>query len=206
MTEYNYEFLQSQNYQSINETEKVKLPTKYGNFALKVFHADDGDHVVLIKGEVHGKKNVIVRLHSECFTGDIFSSCRCDCGQQLRKSMEFIEKAGEGIILYMRQEGRGIGLVDKIKAYALQENGFDTVEANRKLGFAADLRSYKTGAKILKQLGLSSIRLLTNNPGKIAGLRAEGLKISERIPLIVEPNENNKFYLFTKKQKLRHLI
>lgn len=192
----------------ITETDKIHLPTKYGNFLMKVFHTniDDLDHIALIKGEIKEKKDVLVRVHSECITGDLFSSCRCDCGDQLIKSMEIIEQEGEGVILYMRQEGRGIGLLNKVKAYALQEKGMDTVEANHTLGFDVDLRDYGIGAQILKKLGLSSIRLLTNNPRKIVGLKGHGLIVCERVPLVIEPNKHNNCYLETKKQKLNHLL
>jgi 3,4-dihydroxy 2-butanone 4-phosphate synthase/GTP cyclohydrolase II len=155
---------------------------------------------------VHGKKDVLVRVHSECLTGDVFGSLRCDCGEQLAAALAKIEFCGRGVLLYMRQEGRGIGLKDKLRAYELQEKGYDTVEANKLLGYAADLRDYGTGAQILADLGLSTIRLITNNPKKIVGLEGFGLKISQRVPLEIKANEFNARYLKTKSSKLGHLL
>ncbi|MDP2749301.1 MAG: bifunctional 3,4-dihydroxy-2-butanone-4-phosphate synthase/GTP cyclohydrolase II [Nanoarchaeota archaeon] len=199
---------QRSQFSNIHETEEIELPTRHGNFKMKIFESDvdKKHHIALIKGDIKNKTDVLVRVHSECITGDAFSSRRCDCGEQLHKAMEMIEKEGQGVILYMRQEGRGIGLVNKVKAYALQEKGFDTVEANNKLGYDDDLRDYGIGAQILKKLGLSSIRLLTNNPRKVIGLEGHGLKISKRIALLIEPNEKNRYYLETKKNKLKHLL
>ncbi|MEW5994245.1 MAG: GTP cyclohydrolase II, partial [Candidatus Zixiibacteriota bacterium] len=163
-------------------------------------------HLALTKGEVTGKKNVLVRVHSSCLTGDVFHSKRCDCGDQLHAAMEMVEREGLGVILYMRQEGRGIGLANKILAYELQDNGRDTVQANQDLGFKPDLRDYGIGAQILVDLGLTSIRLLTNNPKKVVGLKGYGLEIVERVPLEVEPSQHNFSYLETKRDKLGHLL
>ena len=187
----------------------VDLPNKYGEFKMHTFEnklSQDEPHVALVKGIINSEEPVLVRLHSECFTGDIFGSLRCDCGEQLDKSMEIIEREGRGVLLYMRQEGRGIGLVNKVKAYHLQEQGFDTVDANNKLGFKADLREYGEGAQILHSLGVRKIRLLTNNPKKIVGLREFDLEVVERCPMEVEANSINKMYLMTKRDKMGHLI
>lgn len=184
------------------------LPTRFGHFRLVVYEdlVEHQHHLALIKGEVKGQKRVMVRVHSQCFTGDILGSLRCDCGEQLAKALRMIESEGEGVLLYMRQEGRGIGLLNKLLAYQLQDIGLDTVEANLALGFKADMRDYGIGAQILVDLGLTTIRLLTNNPRKMAGLEGYGLKIVKRIPIQIKPNRSNLRYLQAKKEKLGHLI
>ncbi|MCL4509701.1 MAG: bifunctional 3,4-dihydroxy-2-butanone-4-phosphate synthase/GTP cyclohydrolase II [Bacteroidetes bacterium] len=186
----------------------TKLPTQYGNFDLHLYQSiiDKKEHLALVKGEIESDKPILVRVHSECLTGDVFGSQRCDCGEQLHRAMKMVEREGVGIVLYMRQEGRGIGLVNKIKAYKLQDDGHDTVEANEELGFKADLRDYGIGAQILVDLGVKKMRLLTNNPKKIVGLEGYGLEIVERVPIEIEPNEINHRYLETKRDKLGHLI
>jgi 3,4-dihydroxy 2-butanone 4-phosphate synthase/GTP cyclohydrolase II len=192
----------------VERMEVVKMPTDYGNFDLYLYRSKlDGEHhLALVYGEVAGKKNVLVRVHSECLTGDVFGSRRCDCGPQLQQAMRQVAEAGHGVIVYMRQEGRGIGLAPKIKAYKLQEQGYDTVEANKKLGFEMDLREYGLGAQILADLGLKTIRLLTNNPRKVVGLEGYGLEIVEQVPIRVKPNPHNTRYLNTKREKLGHLL
>ncbi len=192
----------------VEREEVVKMPTEFGDFDLYLYHSklDNHHHLALVRGDVAGKKNVLVRVHSECLTGDVFGSRRCDCGPQLHQAMRQVAEAGRGVIVYMRQEGRGIGLAPKIRAYKLQEQGYDTVEANKKLGFDMDLREYGLGAQILVDLGLKTIRLLTNNPKKVVGLEGYGLEIVEQVPIKVKPNQHNARYLKTKREKLGHLL
>ena len=192
----------------IEKMEVVQLPTDYGEFQLHLYRSklDDQHHLALVMGDVASRDEVLVRVHSECLTGDVFGSRRCDCGPQLHQAMRQVAEAGFGVIVYMRQEGRGIGLAPKIQAYKLQENGYDTVEANRKLGFPMDLREYGLGAQILVDLGLKRIRLLTNNPKKLIGLEGYGLEIVAQVPIRIAPNPHNEKYLQTKRDKLGHLI
>jgi 3,4-dihydroxy 2-butanone 4-phosphate synthase/GTP cyclohydrolase II len=192
----------------VERVTEASLPTRYGEFRAIVYEdvVEPYAHIALVKGQVRGKKRVLVRVHSQCLTGDVLHSLRCDCGEQLAKAMRVIAEEGIGVLLYMRQEGRGIGITNKLRAYALQDKGLDTVDANLKLGFSADLRDYGIGAQILSDLGLSSIRLLTNNPRKVVGLRGFGLEIVERVPIVVKANKRNAKYLITKRDRLGHLL
>ena len=192
----------------VEAVEEVDLPTDYGHFRLKMYRSRISglEHLALVKGDVADGEPVLVRVHSECFTGDVLGSERCDCGPQLHTAMEMVQREGRGAILYMRQEGRGIGLANKLHTYHLQEKGLDTVEANIALGFPPDLRDYGEGAQILVDLGIRRLRLLTNNPRKIAGLEGYGLEIAERVPIVIPANSHDKRYLDTKKEKMGHLI
>ena len=192
----------------VKQVADVDFPSRYGHFRIKAYESalDGKCHIAVVKGDVAGKKNVLVRVHSECLTGDALGSLRCDCGDQLAIALKNIEKEGEGVVLYMRQEGRGIGLANKMRAYELQDKGADTVEANVELGFAPDLRDYGIGAQILSDLGLTSIRLMTNNPAKRAGLEGYNLEIVERVPLVVKANKFDKRYLSVKKVKMGHIL
>lgn len=192
----------------VREVARAKMPAEFGDFELVAFEndVDHKEHVALVKGDIQADEPVLVRMHSECLTGDVFHSQRCDCGDQLHEAMRMVEEAGKGVIVYMRQEGRGIGLINKIKAYHLQEKGMDTVEANVELGFAPDMRDYGLGAQILVSLGVKKLRLITNNPKKMIGLEGYGLEIVERVSVEIEPTEANKRYLKTKKDKMGHIL
>jgi 3,4-dihydroxy 2-butanone 4-phosphate synthase / GTP cyclohydrolase II len=192
----------------VQREAEASLPSRYGEWRVIAYAnaVDHFEHVALVKGDVRSEPNVLVRMHSECLTGDVFHSLRCDCGEQLESAMRIIDEAGHGVIVYLRQEGRGIGLVHKLRAYALQDTGMDTVQANEALGFRPDLREYGIGAQILLDLGLSTIRILTNNPKKIVGLDGYGLSVTEQVPLSIDPNPHNQGYLTAKREKLGHLL
>jgi 3,4-dihydroxy 2-butanone 4-phosphate synthase / GTP cyclohydrolase II len=192
----------------VHRVVSTSLPTKFGDFTIFLYRSDTDskEHVALVKGEIDSNEPVLVRVHSECLTGDLFGSLRCDCNEQLISALTMVERAGRGIVLYMRQEGRGIGLSNKLKAYKLQDEGLDTVEANEKLGFRPDLRDYGIGAQILRDLGVTQMKLLTNNPKKVVGLHGYGLEIIERVPLEMDANSVNEKYLKTKRDKLGHLL
>ncbi len=194
--------------QLVHRVAEARIPTEFGEFTIIGYHndVDRAEHVALVYGDVAGQRDVLVRMHSKCLTGDVFGSQRCDCGPQLHRAMEMVAQAGRGAIVYLDQEGRGIGLLNKLRAYALQDAGADTVQANERLGFAPDLRNYGIGAQILRDLGLSSIRVMTNNPRKLVGLEGYGLEIVERVPLVTDPNQENRGYLQVKRDKLGHLL
>ena len=195
----------------IERVASVHLPSAWGDFSAIAYRSQletdpDRVHIALVKGDLSKEDAPLVRVHSECMTGDVFGSLRCDCGPQLHAAMSMVERAGCGVVLYMRQEGRGIGLVEKLRAYELQEKGLDTVDANLALGHKPDLRDYGVGAQILKDLGITKLRLLTNNPAKIVGLQGHGLEVVERVPLEIEPNRYNKKYMTTKEDRMGHLL
>jgi 3,4-dihydroxy 2-butanone 4-phosphate synthase / GTP cyclohydrolase II len=196
------------NERHVHRVASPRLPTRWGEFRIHAYRSDitDEEHIALVKGEISENDDVLVRVHSACLTGDIFGSRRCDCGDQLERALELVDKEGAGVILYLLQEGRGIGLLNKLKAYDLQDTGDDTIEANRKLGFAPDIRDYGTGSQILRDLGVRKMRLLTNNPAKYVAIEGYGLQIVERIPLEIAPSEGSRKYLETKKKKLGHIL
>jgi 3,4-dihydroxy 2-butanone 4-phosphate synthase / GTP cyclohydrolase II len=192
----------------VRRVATARLPTEYGEFTMHVYESRfaGGTHVALVRGEIGAGENVLTRVHSACLTGDIFHSARCDCGAQLHTALQRITDEGRGVLLYLNQEGRGIGLANKIRAYALQEQGFDTVEANERLGFPADVRDYRVGVQMLRDLGVRSTRLLSNNPRKLSGVTGDGLMVSERLPIEIAASASTHRYLKTKKEKLGHLL